>query len=486
MLSGLAATRPAETTPTGSPRGSPGTAAPSTSSTFDPGRGDGFDVADHLQLLREQGGTDEQLAESVRGLVGRAQAHEPVAYTGGTPQLAALLDDTAAAIRRFVVLPAEAHAVVLALWVAHTHAFEAADCTPYIQVTSAEKRCGKTRLLEVLNHLVAKPWKTGRVTPAVLTRKISKERPTLLLDEFDAALKSGDEYTQTVRGILNAGYERDGKTSVCVVRGKTIGYEDLNVFCPKCLAGIGEMPDTIADRSIRIELRRRKPDGEPVERFRRRTHKEELASIRDGFAAWADAGTVIEDLADAEPDLPSELDDHAQDVWEPLLAIADLAGEAWADQARRAAVELSGARQTEDDSEGIRLLAGTKAAFDNQEGSRIPTRDLAVFLAGYDEAAFGDYCHDGETARGASKKIAKGLRRFGITSTTVRVASGGSDQTTPRKGYKREDFEDAWAALPPPSPVTAVTSRQPCRFGRCFPAVTQPPCNGIRTGREPA
>ncbi|MEE8606230.1 MAG: hypothetical protein V3S55_01390, partial [Nitrospiraceae bacterium] len=59
--------------------------------------------------------------------------------------------------------------------------------------TSAEKRSGKTRLLEVLSLIVAHPWLTGRVSPAALYRRIHAERRTLLLDESDSAFKSGDE-----------------------------------------------------------------------------------------------------------------------------------------------------------------------------------------------------------------------------------------------------------------------------------------------------
>jgi hypothetical protein len=62
---------------------------------------------------------------------------------------AALLEALAAFVRRYVVLSDE-QAAIIALWVIHTHAFDAADATPYLNVFSAEKRSGKTRLLEVL------------------------------------------------------------------------------------------------------------------------------------------------------------------------------------------------------------------------------------------------------------------------------------------------------------------------------------------------
>src|SRR4051794_27277130 len=65
------------------------------------------------------------------------------------PPLDEVLDTLAWFVRRFVVMsPAQADAV--ALWVVHTHCFAAAEQTPYLAISSAEKRSGKTRLLEVL------------------------------------------------------------------------------------------------------------------------------------------------------------------------------------------------------------------------------------------------------------------------------------------------------------------------------------------------
>ena len=86
-----------------------------------------------------------------------------------------LLDRLELALRRFVVVTSD-QAAALALWVVHTHAFEAADCTPYLSISSAEKQSGETRLLEVLELLVARPWLTGRATAAVLARKVDAEQ----------------------------------------------------------------------------------------------------------------------------------------------------------------------------------------------------------------------------------------------------------------------------------------------------------------------
>ncbi len=133
-------------------------------------------------------------------------------------ELAGLLDDLAAYVRRYVVLD-DAQLTALTLWTFHTHVFDAADATPYLSVTSAEKESGKTRLLEVLELVAARPWLTGRVTAAVLARKVDKETPTLFLDESDAAFGGEKEYAETLRGMLNTGYRRGGRSSLCVGQG---------------------------------------------------------------------------------------------------------------------------------------------------------------------------------------------------------------------------------------------------------------------------
>jgi hypothetical protein len=67
---------------------------------------------------------------------------------------AELLDSIAGFITRFQVLPSQEVEDLLALWVLHTHAFEAAWATPYLRITSAAPESGKTQLLEILATLV--------------------------------------------------------------------------------------------------------------------------------------------------------------------------------------------------------------------------------------------------------------------------------------------------------------------------------------------
>jgi hypothetical protein len=341
-----------------------------------------------------------------------------------------ILDLVFGYIRRFVSL-SESQAVVVALWVVHTHVFETGDATPYLAITSAEKQSGKTRLLEVLATLVAKPWLTGRVSAAVLIRKIHAKQPTLLLDESDAAFGGEKEYAEALRGILNTGHRSGGTSSCCVGQGANISYQDFSTFCPKAIAGIGKLPDTVADRAIPIRLKRAAP-GEVVERFRLRDVRADATTLRERIEACR---TIAERLPEARPELPDALSDRQQDGGEPLLALADIAGGGWPRAARRALVELCVEAQGTDDSIGQLLLADISQVFQERGVDRLPSAELAFELGEIETSPWGEWSQ-GKPLSAA--KLARLLKPFGISPHSIRV-----DDKTP-KGYEREDFQDAF------------------------------------------
>jgi hypothetical protein len=350
---------------------------------------------------------------------------------------AALLDEVAGFIRRYVVLTAE-EADAVTLWLAHTHAIEAADASPYVSVTSPEKRSGKTRLLEVLDLLAARPWLTGRVTPAVLIRKIDRDRPTLLLDESDAAFKGNQEYAEALRAVLNTGHRRGGVASLCVKSGGDFDLRDFATFCPKAIAGIGRLPDTVADRAIIISLKRRAPT-EPIERFRRSLADAEAKPLRASLTAWVAAH--LDELRELRPEIPHGLDDRAVDGWEALLAMAHAAGGDWPRRARVAALALSSGDAREDESSGVRLLADIRGIFEQKEVDRFSSVELCRSLNDLEESPWGDWKGKILDPRGLARLLRPFTRADGerIKPDSVRLADG----KTP-KGYLREWFTDAW------------------------------------------
>ena len=362
-----------------------------------------------------------------------AEAEEAALVTPGTTptRLAVALDRAEVFVRRFVVLTDhQADAVVL--WVALTHGVAAVWAAAYLWVTSPEKQSGKTRLLEVLALPVANPWITGGTTKAALVRKLHGDHPTLLLDESDAAFNGDKEYSEALRGVLNNGYTRGKPYTTCVGTNNTV--QDFDVFGPKAIAGIGKLPDTVVDRSIPIRLKRRSR-SEQVERFRERLARQEAEEIQDEIAAAV--GELVEELDEATPELPEELSDRAQDIWEPLLALADAARGEWPTRARDAAKAQAGV-DVEEQTLGIQLLADIREVFGEQE--KMATEDVLAALNGLVESPWGGWSHG---AGVSPRDLANKLRPYAIRSRSVRIG----DKTP--KGYQRSQFEDAWSRYLP-------------------------------------
>jgi hypothetical protein len=98
---------------------------------------------------------------------------------------AALLYDCREWVHGYVIVSAD-QGNVLAAWVLHTWAIDAAEYTPYLHITAAEKESGKSRLLETLEPIVNRPCMSAGTTAAALLRITNRDTPTLLLDEVDS------------------------------------------------------------------------------------------------------------------------------------------------------------------------------------------------------------------------------------------------------------------------------------------------------------
>src|SRR5215467_3014135 len=146
-----------------------------------------------------------------------------------------LLESIEQFIRRYVVLPPSAY-LPLALWALASHAVERFDCFPYIATVSAAKRCGKTRLAEVLELLVRRPWRGTAPSPAALYRML-EGAPTLLLDETEVFNgKNKSEATQILLAVLNSGHRRGATIPRC--DGPTHNVVHFPVYGPKLFAAI--------------------------------------------------------------------------------------------------------------------------------------------------------------------------------------------------------------------------------------------------------
>lgn len=342
---------------------------------------------------------------------------------------AGLLDALKDALTRYVVLPTEQTADAVTLWIAATHAQPAWAHAPRLVIRAPLKRCGKSRLLDVVEATCHNPFITVNSSSAAVYRSITDDPPTMLVDEADTIFGPKADGNEDLRGLLNAGHQRNRPAKRYDAALNRV--ESIPTFAMAALAGIGSMPDTIEDRAVIVRMRRRAP-GETVAPYRHRRDRPALRTIADSINEWLRANLAI--LESAEPDMPVE--DRAADTWEPLVAVADHAGTHWPDRARTAVLTLTA--QAEDDTEGsirVRLLVDCHTAFGDDPA--LSTASLLDRLKRDPEAPWSTF---GASPTGLTPaRLGSLLREYEIRSANVRFPDGSQ-----AKGYQRAHFADAW------------------------------------------
>ncbi|RZU49201.1 uncharacterized protein DUF3631 [Krasilnikovia cinnamomea] len=355
--------------------------------------------------------------------------------TSSTPG-AAVLDQVAAFIARYVAFPSEHALTAVTLWAAHTHAVGCFYVTPRLVLDSAEPGSGKTRVLELLNLLVRHPEMTISASTAALFRLISLHPHTILFDEVDAIFnpKTGGNY-EDLRALLNAGYKRGATIARCVGDAKSMKVARFVVFAPVALAGIaGSMPATILTRAVVVHMRRR-ARSERVEPFEEQYAEAEAAPIRDALAEWM--SQQADSLAKARPRMPDGVADRAAEVWKALLAIADQAGERWPEAGRDAARYFVLDTATAP-TFGTRLLADLRTLYDGRD--RMPTTDILDALTTAEDAPWGDLNGKPLDAR----RLSKELGRYGIAPAAFNTGQGTAKGYTTYPTTGNLGLADAW------------------------------------------
>ncbi|MHB9753204.1 DUF3631 domain-containing protein [Streptomyces sp. BYX5S] len=360
-----------------------------------------------------------------------------------------LLDELRAQIARFVILPTEEALHAVTLWVAATHLQPAWQHAPRLAVVGPAKRCGKSRLLDVVTETVRNHLITVNASPAAIFRSITDEDPpTLLVDEADTLFGTAKaaEKNEDLRGLLNAGHQRNRPT--LRVSGPEHKPHTFPTFAMAALAGIGDLPDTIMDRSVVIRMRRRAA-GEEVAAFRTGRDTPALHAIRDRLSAWLQP--LYPQALEMEPVMPVE--DRAADTWEPLIVIADLAGGEWPGFARTACRSMSDYEAGQDEEGGLRtrILVDIRRVFAAEgDPTVLRTSRLLDELNADKEAPWAEYGAGGLTPRGLQLL----LKDYGIGSANRRFPDG-----TQAKGFARNQFLDAWGRYcpePEAAPDTAA------------------------------
>jgi hypothetical protein len=237
-------------------------------------------------------------------------------------------------------------AIATTLWIMSTHYYEPfpaegdASDDPFdhatrLMISAGTIRSGKTRLLETTACLGRRVLRASNMSASVMFRACERFRPTVMLDEVDQARLHEDRNAMVQ--LINDGFEPGG--AAWRVGGENNDRLDrFRVFTPVALCGIGRLPPATEDRCLRIVLVRK-----PVDRATARLDKNKKKHLRDlapEILRWTqDSRKVL--MQNLEPDFPAGVEnDRDEDLWRPLLAIADTLGGEVPHLARRAMREL--------------------------------------------------------------------------------------------------------------------------------------------------
>lgn len=347
-----------------------------------------------------------------------------------------LLTTLAAVIKTYVVLP-DVVADVVALWIVHTWVINTFNISPRLAITSPTKGCGKTTLLQLLDKLTRRPKRAGSISPPALFRAVEQSQPTILLDETEKYIEHGSD----LHALLNEGHAKGG--TVLRVLGEKLELREFAVFGAVAFARNGRLPDDLEQRSIVIEMQRRRPN-EALASLRN-DRCEPLKQIARMCARWVEDDGKF--LGDCDPDM-GELINRTADNFRPLFAIADVIGADWPERIRKAAAMLA---PRESNSVGPKLLADIKVVFDEKKIDRLASGDLCDALAAMEGRPWAEF---GKARKPITKtQLARQLADFHISPDNVRIGSKIA------KGYYLHWFDEAFERYLAPQGVSEPLRR---------------------------
>ena len=274
-------------------------------------------------------------------------------------------------LARYARFPSPAALDAVTLWAAHVHMRDETGtlvfrATPRLYLLSNDPGSGKGRVLEELGMISPACYGLDlEATKAGLVHSLNQERATVLLDEGDILFGAGKRKSD-VRAVINGGTYRHGT----VLMGTGAKATRVPVFGAIAVAGLdvmekqaGEALKALLTRGVKIRMQKAagkdKPPKFPADA------EEQGAMIRQWLTVWA--AQVRDQVKACQPEMPEELDGRTEDIWIPLIAVAEAAGGDWPERAYAACSELAMAIPAppldEDEPDQAEEFAAFAAAF---------------------------------------------------------------------------------------------------------------------------
>lgn len=339
-------------------------------------------------------------------------------------------------VTRYVVLPEGALTYIVA-WTMAAWAVDAFDRFPHLAITSPAKRCGKTRLLQVLEHVLPRPLNAASVSPAVVYHAVEKRGCTLLIDEAQQ-LARRDENCAALRELLCAGIDRNAKV-LRMGGANRDEVQEFNVYGPKAVALIGDLDDVLADRCLPVRLERKESTME-VTPYRSRLVATEALPLARKLARWAaDNRERLAEAYDAMTALPLK-NDRMAELLLPLQSTLTLADRSKCRELERVSRVLDQG-DVENEQPGIMLLAALREIV---KEDFMETTAIIKALVKLPDAPWGHWNHGDRLSPHALMRL---LRPFKVHPRKNRQGTA--------RGYALDTLRPVWERyIPSPGKVS--------------------------------
>ena len=347
------------------------------------------------------------------------------AYARRTP-----LDEVRSWVESFIsATPAQLDAVTL--WIAHTHVMDANVTTPRLLITSDKPASGKTVLLNIVRDLSYLGF-DGNGTSYAFRSALAEGRGNLTVsyDEVsDVFGRSGmNQSTSLLAQVLRRGYKKGATEAWSVGRVS----EPIDIFIPFAMTGLRTaVPHDIFTRCIEIQL---KP-GRPSEYYDVREAQTTSEMYHDALRAWL--RSKRNEIARFRAiGLHDRLTGRLLEVWEPLLAIADVTSPEWLERALEAFVTLA-----LDDSQRLVLtpeqtiLRDMARAAETLDKTLVFGSELRELMRTYEQPMY-------ETLTNTSLA----MRMAAVMPVPARIITRGSSQG---RGWEKDTIVRCWERVRP-------------------------------------
>jgi hypothetical protein len=183
--------------------------------------------------------------------------------------------------------------LLIGAWVVAAHLADLWDRFPHLFISSPEKECGKTRLLELLEmvcpgaEIFLSASKAAVISYCTVERSDEEkaatgQMATMILDEAQFLDRHGAE---DLRDLLCGCFEQGSKSSKMGGKDWSV-LKKHNVYGPKVLAKIGKLQDaTLASRCLLVSMKR-KTVKDKIARYRRRDVRPLGHALRQTLIDW--------------------------------------------------------------------------------------------------------------------------------------------------------------------------------------------------------